>query len=158
MKESKVWVYRLGATFITLLLLLYLVDKFTIKTYGGGSGNLALLILPIYIPLLIWFCYHLYRNTRDFKFSLSIRNIVSLILISYISGGFFFQINKLDQLKITIKENMALRGLPLDIEYINQVTNGLTSYTNTIYFNLVTFFMCIAAILLVSINTKKKSV
>lgn len=49
------------------------------------------------------------------------------------------------------------RGIPVDEQYIESVTSGLTAYTNTVFFGYIRFIMLIVLIYMLAILYKVKN-
>lgn len=144
------------------LLLLGLIKIFTLEpTTISGNGDPALLFIFIFIASAIWFGFHWIKTLIKRNLKLSTKTIISMLSISFFIYGIYFEKVKINNFLNTF--NLFAAGKYIDpvqqANFIRASTSGLSIYTNTLYFNIVTFlmyigFLNIIAIIAVFINQR----
>jgi len=147
---------------ILILGLLFLIDVFTLKNqYGGGNGNLSLVFIIPLIPLLFWYSVALYKLITKTCLKKLNSKFFFLLAILVVLFGTVYQYWRYIKIKRDIRELLIERELLLDEQYIESITSGLTSYTNTIFFGYIPFIMLIAFVyilaMLFNMTNKLKS-
>lgn len=74
----------------------------------------------------------------------------------FIALGVHYQIKLYKEIPQNIKDAKLARGIPIDDQYIESVTTGLTYFTNTVYFNYNTFLMFLSFIIFLAITIPSK--
>lgn len=128
--------------FFFILLLLLGVQ---LSPDAGGNGNPALIIIVFLIPLMIYYLYLFYQLIKRVS-SIKYLLFINLASVSILIWGWIHQVNKLSSIRMKIRLYLQQRGIPIDEQYIADVTTGLTQYTNTVYISYVTFFMSMSVV------------
>lgn len=151
--------YKVALLIVINIILLNIISLFTSSGAGGGNGNPALIPLILFIPFVLWNARELYKWSRKFNISTFFKGSFSLFFFVYIALGVNYQIKLYKEIPQNIKDAKLARGIPIDDQYIESVTTGLTYFTNTVYFNYNTFlmFLCFIIFLAITIPSKQKT-
>jgi ABC-type sugar transport system permease subunit len=142
---------------VVALLLLFLIDVFTIKNnIGGGNGNLALLFIFLYVPILFWLLYQFILYIKNKKLAFKVQGTLTCISLALIIIGLFYHMKKYLTLKPHLVEIMLEKRGEVHYDYVDDIITGLTVYTNTIYFNFVTLLITFGMGTLLGILIKKR--
>lgn len=143
--------------FLVILINLFFIDVCTLKnTYGGGNGNPALLFILLLIPLLIYVSRFLLSEIPHRIVSPPAKVLTVFLSVPVIIFGFTHQREFHRSVRLQLIDVSLKKWGEVDMDYIDILTDGLTIFTNTVYFNLVTLSMFIAFIFILGVFIKKK--
>jgi hypothetical protein len=146
-------ILKLILLLIPNIICIKLIEMLTARPHQiSGNGNLALLIILPYICFAFLFGLTWIKYLSDIPVSLrfqSVLSITSIVLIivgirnTYLSfQSFELQLTEAAMKHFTDTENAR--------RFINAVSKGVTQYTNTLYFNYLTFFIYICFLNLIA--------
>ena len=150
---------------VSNLLLLAAIKVFTLEPKTvSGNGDPGLLFIFIFIPMAIWFGLQWVETITKFSLKLSTKIIISLLSILLFTYGIHYEKVIINIFLNTFNSFAAGKYADpvIQANFIRASTRGLTIYTNTLYFNIVTFLMYIGllnmiAVITVSINQRENS-
>ncbi|AJS58277.1 hypothetical protein [Paenibacillus sp. IHBB 10380] len=137
---KKGYIYSLAIVFLVNLILIFLVDLFTIKMspsgHISGNGNLGIILWFFEIPLFLVFLL-LFIFWKNIKF------------INFISSGYTLGVDVI-LLIVTIRlQYVFANGIYTKIAGKIDTYGTVNQYTNTIFINYYTFFIGVISTLFI---------
>lgn len=134
---------RVILNFLVMVLLIVLIDLFTIKRYNvsSGNGNPAFIWIYALIPTAAYFAKNLYKCLKNLSPHWLWTLVAISISIPYNIWGYKHQVRHLQYIRSQVEKDSS------DYEVVLHKTQGITIFNNTVYFNYVTLFMLISWIL-----------
>jgi len=148
--------------FFVIPFLIVWIDRYTVKVYRStvsGNGNPGFAPIYILVPLAIWLAINLIKILSNEYFHPFLIALIIPLTVIFDIWGFKSQLIQLS----FIRAELLKHNIPPEL--VVDITNGVTYYTNTVYFNAVTlliFFLTVTAIGIAigtirSILSKKKN-
>ncbi|MFJ9501456.1 hypothetical protein [Brevibacillus centrosporus] len=139
---------RIIILFLCIFVLLFLIDIGTSKSGSmSGNGNLAILFEVPLAGFLLFFARDWYRWLRHRILSKSSKMLIAILSIVFLLYGSFHTYQEFTTYKPMLLEKMEKKySREISPELFEAMTSGINVYTNSLYFNYVTFLMFVALI------------
>lgn len=152
--------WKLVFLLFSVLTLVKLIDRFTNKSGAiSGNGNPALPFIFLLIPIFIWFSYEWIVFVKQFSNRSLLCISMFIVSLLYLVYGSYITIESHMQYKSEFITKGSLRqgSSNVDTHWVDLATNGITYYTNTLYFNYMTFLLAVSVLNISAIifHTKK---
>lgn len=129
-------------SFLVMVLLVALIDLYTLKSYHviSGNGDPALIWIAALIPTTVCFTKYLYKCLKSLPPHWLWTLTVISLSIAYSIWGYKNQVRHLQDIRFQMAQFFDYREALVH-------TQGITIYNNTVYFNYVTLFMLVSWII-----------
>lgn len=108
---------------------------------SSGNGNPALLFMILLVPLFFVIVMMWVQIFQVHSVPIRYMFISMFFMIIHLTAGFFYQKQSLEKYRDVLKNAYFERDGMVDMQYIQDITTGMTIHVNNQYFNLNTFFM-----------------
>ncbi|KXH87247.1 hypothetical protein [Sporosarcina sp. HYO08] len=148
MKKIKITLFLLA---LLTLLIFSVINKMTVSPgTSSGNGNPALLIAFILIPI---FFIMVVLWVSIFKaYAIRRKILISFIVLTatHVVVAFIYQRKELEEYREVIKNALIKKNGFVNLQYVHDITSGITIHVNNQYFNLSTFFLFLTSTIFVA--------
>ncbi|MFZ7103181.1 MAG: hypothetical protein ACOWWO_11085 [Peptococcaceae bacterium] len=137
---------KMVLSLMAMVVLVSLIDVYTIKKYNinSGNGNPALAVIAVLLPIAGYSAYLLHRYIKSLTPHWMWTIIAIPVSLAYSIWGYYHQVNHFYFIQDQLSQYFDYQEVLFKIQ-------GITIFNNTVYFNFVTLLMYISWVICFSL-------